>query len=161
MTTQRDSHLQTLQHLRQLSRVLDSAIGIPGTRFRFGLDPILGLIPGGGDTAGALLSAYIVFRAAQMGIPTESLGKMVSNILVESLLGTVPLVGDIFDVGWKANIRNVELLEAHLGSPDPEPAANTGLIVVALVALILVVVLLATVTLAIARLVISFASGLF
>jgi Domain of unknown function (DUF4112) len=161
MTTQRDSHLQTLQHLRQLSRVLDSAIGIPGTRFRFGLDPILGLIPGGGDTVGALLSAYIVFRAAQMGVSTESLGKMVTNILVESLLGTVPLVGDVFDMGWKANIRNVELLEAHLGSPEPTRPANTGFIVAAFLVLILVVVLLATVTLAIARLVLGFVSGLF
>jgi Domain of unknown function (DUF4112) len=161
MTTQRDSHLQTLQHLRQLSRVLDSAIGIPGTRFRFGLDPILGLIPGGGDTVGALLSVYIVFRAAQMGVSTESLGKMVTNILVESLLGTVPLVGDVFDMGWKANIRNVELLEAHLGSPEPTRPANTGFIVAAFLVLILVVVLLATVTLAIARLVLGFVSGLF
>lgn len=151
MTAQRESHLQTLQHLRQLSRILDSAIGIPGTRFRFGLDPILGLIPGGGDTVGALLSAYIVFRAAGMGVPTESLSKMVGNILVESLLGTVPLLGDVFDVGWKANIRNVELLEEHLGAPEPAKAANMGFIVVALLALILVVLLLATVTWAIAR----------
>jgi Domain of unknown function (DUF4112) len=161
MTIQRESHLQTLQHLRQLSRLLDSAIGIPGTRFRLGLDPILGLIPGGGDIVGALLSAYIVFRAAQMGVPTESLGKMVTNILVESLLGTVPLVGDVFDVGWKANIRNVELLEAHLGSPEPTRTANTGFIVFALVALILVVVLLAMVTVAMARLLLNLVSGLF
>ncbi len=160
MTPQRDSHLQTLQHIRQLSRVLDSAIGIPGTRFRFGLDPILGLIPGGGDLVGSLLSAYIVFRAAQMGVPTESLRKMVTNILVESLLGTVPLVGDVFDMGWKANVRNVELLEAHLGSPEPAKAANMGFIIVALLALILVVVLLAMVTVAIARLLLSFVSGL-
>lgn len=160
MTPRRDSHLQTLQHLRQFSRVLDSAIGIPGTRFRFGLDPILGLIPGGGDTVGAILSAYIVFRAAQIGVPTESLGKMVTNILVEALLGTVPLVGDVFDMGWKANIRNVELLEAHLGSPEPTTSANLGFIVLALVALILVVVLLAMVTVAIARLLLSFVSGL-
>ncbi|MGB3560801.1 MAG: DUF4112 domain-containing protein [Geitlerinemataceae cyanobacterium] len=160
MKPQRDSHLQTLQHIRQLSRVLDSAIGIPGTRFRFGLDPILGLIPGGGDLVGSLLSAYIVFRAAQMGVPTESLRKMVTNILVESLLGTVPLVGDVFDMGWKANIRNVELLEAHLGSPEPTTSANLGFIVFALVALILVVVLLAMVTVAIARLLLSFVSGL-
>jgi Domain of unknown function (DUF4112) len=160
MTTQRDTHLQTLQHLRQLSRLLDSAIGIPGTRFRLGLDPILGLIPGGGDMLGALLSAYIVFRAAQMGVPTESLGKMVGNILVESLLGTVPLLGDIFDVGWKANIRNVELLEAHLGAPEPTTAANTGFIVFVLIALILVVVLLSMVTVAIARLLLGFVSAL-
>lgn len=161
MTPHPESHLQTLQHLRQLSRLLDSAIGIPGTRFRFGLDPVLGLIPGGGDTVGAVLSVYIVFRAAQMGVPSESLRKMVTNVLLESMVGTVPLVGDFFDASWKANVRNVQLLEDHLGSPEPQRGANIGFIVLALSALILVVVLLGIATFTIAQFVLNLASGLF
>lgn len=161
MTLQPQPHLQTLQHLRQLSRLLDSAIGIPGTRFRFGLDPILGLIPGGGDTVGAVLSVYIVFRAAQMGLPSESLRKMVTNVLLESVVGTVPLVGDFFDASWKANSRNVQLIEEHLGSPEPERRANIGFIILVLSVLILVLVLLGFVTFTIAQFLFNLVSGLF
>jgi hypothetical protein len=107
--------LASIQRLRKLSRVLDNAIAIPGTSFRIGLDPILGLIPGAGDFIGTALSAYIVIEAARLGIPRAALGKMVSNILLESLVGTIPVLGDWFDFAWKANTKNMELLEAHLG----------------------------------------------
>ena len=106
--------INKLARLRRLSKLLDNAIAIPGTKFRFGLDPILGLLPGGGDTITGGISAYIVVEAARMGIPREILSKMVGNILIDSFAGTIPVIGDLFDVGWKSNIKNIELLEKHL-----------------------------------------------
>lgn len=113
-----------LRSLRRLSRLLDNAIGIPGTRFRLGLDPILGLIPGGGDTAGLLLSSYIVLESARLGASKSILGQMVFNILLETVVGTVPVLGDIFDVTWKSNVRNIQLLEEHLQIARPYAAKN-------------------------------------
>ncbi|NJK57852.1 MAG: DUF4112 domain-containing protein [Pleurocapsa sp. SU_5_0] len=106
--------ISKLTKLRRVSRILDNAIAIPGTKISFGLDPILGLLPGGGDTVTGGIAAYIVVEAAKMGVPREILWKMVGNILIDSFAGTVPVVGDIFDLGWKANIKNIELLEKHL-----------------------------------------------
>lgn len=139
MITPTDPKLKALKRLRTLSHLLDTAIRIPGTRFRFGLDPLLGLLPAGGDIAGAFLSAYIVFSAARIGVPRESLVQMVSNILLETLIGTVPVVGDLFDAAWKANIRNMELLETHLDAPTSDKKADTLFIVLLLGGLILAV----------------------
>jgi hypothetical protein len=100
--------------LRRLSHLLDNAIPIPGTAYRIGIDPILGLIPGGGDTVAGALGAYIVFEAARMGLPRSVIWQMVGNIIVDSLVGVIPMLGDLFDVGWKANVKNIELLEKHL-----------------------------------------------
>ncbi len=118
------SKLSTLNRLRKFSRLLDNAIGIPGTKFRVGLDPILGLIPGGGDFLGTVLSAYLVIEAARLGLPKETLLKMVSNIVLESVVGTIPVVGDLFDVAWKANTKNFELVEAHLNIPQTVEKKN-------------------------------------
>jgi len=118
------SKITSIQRLRKLSRLLDNAIAIPGTTFRVGLDPILGLIPGAGDFVGTALSAYIVVEAARLGIPRATLGKMVSNILLESVVGAIPLVGDWFDFAWKANTKNMELLEAHLGVSPASQKVN-------------------------------------
>jgi hypothetical protein len=131
---------KTVQRLRNISRLLDNAIPIPGTPYRIGLDPLLGLLPAGGDLAGALLSAYIVFSAAQLGLPRESLVRMVSNILLETVVGTIPIVGDLFDVAWKANIKNMELLESHLDTPQPAKKADKTFIVLLLVGLLVFVV---------------------
>lgn len=106
--------ISKLTRLRRVSKILDNAIAIPGTKISFGLDPILGLIPGGGDTITGGIASYIVVEAARMGVPREILGKMVGNILIDSFAGTVPVVGDLFDLGWKANVKNLELLEKHL-----------------------------------------------
>ncbi|AFZ37450.1 hypothetical protein Sta7437_3968 [Stanieria cyanosphaera PCC 7437] len=103
-----------LDRLRRLSQLLDNAIGIPGTKYRIGLDPILGLLPGGGDTVTGALGAYIVVEAARMGLPKAVLWQMVGNILLDSVAGSVPVVGDLFDIGWKANVKNIALLESHL-----------------------------------------------
>lgn len=108
------NQISKVNRLRRMSRLLDNAIPIPGTKIRFGLDPILGLLPGGGDTITGGLSAYIVVQAARMGLPREVLWKMVGNILIDSFAGTIPVLGDLFDVGWKSNVKNIELLEKHL-----------------------------------------------
>ncbi len=113
-----DDNAKLIERLRTLSHILDNAMPIPGTNYRIGLDPFLGLIPGGGDIAGAVLSAYIVISAAKLGLPRESLLRMVFNILLEVFVGTVPVLGDLFDVVWKANVKNMELLDIHIKSPQ-------------------------------------------
>lgn len=140
MTRPIDPKIATLRRLRTLSRVLDSAITIPGTNYSFGLDPLLGLLPAGGDIAGAALSAYIVFAAAQMGVPRESLVQMVYNILLETLVGTVPVLGDLFDAAWKANIKNMELLEAHLDAPGSHKKADKTFVILLLAGLAIAVI---------------------
>lgn len=114
-------HINKLNRLRRISKILDNAIAIPGTKFRFGLDPILGLLPGGGDTITGGIAAYIVVEAARMGVPRDILQQMVINILIDSFAGTVPIVGDLFDLGWKANVKNIELLEKHLNVAELTP----------------------------------------
>ena len=103
-----------VNNLRRLSQLLDNAIPIPGTGYRIGLDPILGLIPGGGDTVAGALGAYIIIEAARMGLPRKVVGEMVGNIIFDSLVGIIPVLGDLFDVAWKANVRNIALLEKNL-----------------------------------------------
>ena len=106
-----------LRRLERLAVVLDSAIVIPGTRFRFGADALLGLFPGGGDVVGAALSVYVVVEAARLGVPAAALARMIGNVVVDTTLGAIPVAGDLFDAYWKANLRNIEILRAHLGPP--------------------------------------------
>lgn len=129
----------TLKRLRQMSHLLDNAIPIPGAGVRVGLDPILGLVPGGGDVVTGLLSVYIVFEAARMGLPAATIGRMGFNILLDVLSGTVPVLGDLFDVTWKANSQNVALLEKHIASPKPSRAADRLLAFVVIVGLLALV----------------------
>lgn len=114
----------TLDRVRTLSYLLDNSIPIPGTSYRVGLDPLLGLVPGGGDTVGMILSAYIVMEGIRLRLPRESVTRMVSNLLLDAVLGTVPLVGDVFDATWKANSRNLALLEAHVQNPEGSRSAD-------------------------------------
>jgi hypothetical protein len=109
-----------LARLRGLARLLDSAIRLPGG-YRIGLDGIIGLIPGVGDAVTAAAAAYIVVQAAQMGATTSTLIRMMLNVLLEVLVGVVPVVGDLFDFAWKANNRNIELLERQ-----PQRLTGTG-----------------------------------
>lgn len=112
--------LVILNRIRKLSRLMDTAIGIPGTRFRIGLDPIIGLIPGAGDVISTAFSAYIIYLATRFGISAQDLRKMIFNIGLEAIAGTVPLVGDLFDAYYKSNIRNLAILEQHLQAAEPE-----------------------------------------
>jgi hypothetical protein len=110
--------------LRSLARLLDSAWGVPGTRYRFGIDAIVGLVPGIGDIIGAVFSVLIVFQAARLGAPASTLFRMMSNIGLDTIIGEIPLLGDLFDVGWQANNRNMALLDQHLQRPSAAHQAS-------------------------------------
>jgi hypothetical protein len=110
-----------LAQARALAKLLDRAVRVPGTNISFGLDALLGLIPGGGDLAGAAFSAWLIILGARMGLPSHVLARMVANVAVDTLGGTVPLIGDLFDVAWKSNTRNLALLEQFAG-----PAGGSG-----------------------------------
>ncbi|BAY48054.1 hypothetical protein SAMD00079811_56730 [Scytonema sp. HK-05] len=123
-TMELDAKAPTLRRLRQLSRLLDRVITVPGTQISIGLDPILGLIPVGGDFLGVMLSAYIVLESARLGAPASTLSRMVVNIIIDAVVGAIPIAGDLFDVGWKANEYNIKLLEDHLKSPSQRKRAD-------------------------------------
>ncbi|MGH7265206.1 MAG: DUF4112 domain-containing protein [Candidatus Rokuibacteriota bacterium] len=100
--------------LERLTHLLDRVFRVPGTGIRFGLDPILGLLfPVGGDVLTALLAAYIVLEGVRAGLPRVAIARMVFNVAVDVVLGSVPLVGDVFDAAWKANDRNLRLLRRY------------------------------------------------
>ena len=105
------------RRVRLLARAMDSAIRIPGTGIRLGLDSIVGLVPGAGDLVASVMSGYIVLASARMGVPAPVVARMILNLGVDTLVGSVPLLGDLFDVGFKANIRNAALLDRHLADP--------------------------------------------
>jgi hypothetical protein len=112
------SHVDVEQRLRRLQRVaelLDTAVGIPGTRFRFGFDSIVGLIPGIGDSATALVSLWLVYEAHKLGLPRAKLLRMLGNVGVDAAVGSVPLLGDVFDLFWKSNRRNWHIIADHFG----------------------------------------------
>ena len=113
-----------VQGLRTLTKLLDSAFQIPGTRMRFGLDALIGIVPGIGDAIGAIFSAVIVFQAARLGVSRATLTRMIGNVALDTIVGEIPLVGDLFDAGWKANTKNLALLEAHLQQPGATSRAS-------------------------------------
>ncbi len=125
-----------LARARVLARALDSAVGVPGTRFRVGLDPLLGLVPGLGDLAGAALSGYIVLVGIQLGASRSVVLRMVANVAIDTLVGSVPVLGDLFDAGWKSNNRNVALIEQHVASPRKTRRASRLLFVGVLLLLV-------------------------
>jgi Domain of unknown function (DUF4112) len=103
-----------LRRVARLAYWLDDRFRIPGTSRRVGLDGLLGLIPGIGDTATTLVAAYIVIEAARMGVPKRTIARMLGNVGVDYVIGLVPLAGDLADLAWKANRRNARLLQEHL-----------------------------------------------
>lgn len=103
-----------LRRVERLANLMDGALRIPGTKIRFGLDSVIGLVPGLGDSATALVSAYIVLESWRLGLPLRGVWRMVGNILVDLVLGSLPIVGDIFDVFWKSNRRNTRIVREHL-----------------------------------------------
>ena len=129
------------RRLQSLSRLMDSSIALPGG-FRIGWDGIIGLIPGIGDVIGLGVSAWIVLGAARLGTPKATLARMAGNVAVESLIGAVPLFGDVFDLVFKANERNMRLLERHAREPERLERHSRrwliGLTVVAVVSVLLI-----------------------
>ena len=108
----RDENLDLLSHL------LDDFIRIPGTSIRFGLDGIVGLIPGFGDLAGGVASTLLILAAWARGVPKVTLLRMVANVGIEVVVGMVPVLGDVFDIAWRANRRNYALLTGSVESPE-------------------------------------------
>ncbi|MEH2307215.1 DUF4112 domain-containing protein [Nostoc sp.] len=137
-----DAKAPTLKRLRQLSRLLDNVITIPGTKIGFGLDPILGLIPIGGDFLGVMFSSYIILEAARLGVSRATLGKMVVNVIVDGLVGTIPVLGDFFDFAWRANTNNIKLLEEYLKFPSEQKSADRLFIIALLVGFLLISIVL-------------------
>ncbi|BAY91636.1 MULTISPECIES: DUF4112 domain-containing protein [unclassified Tolypothrix] len=145
-----DAKAPRVRRLRQLSRILDNAITIPGTQVGVGIDPILGLLPVGGDFLGVMLSCYIVVEAARLGVPRATIGRMVFNIIVDGLVGSFPMLGDLFDFAWKANSMNIQLLEDNLKFSSQTQKADrlfifalvAGLLVIAIVLVVLPVILI-------------------
>lgn len=104
-----------LARIERIANLLDAWIVIPGTSIRIGLDPIVGLLPGVGDALTFFASIYVIDRLSRLGLSSFTRARMVGNVLIDFLLGSVPVLGDLFDVGFKANIRNLELARRELG----------------------------------------------
>ena len=124
--------------LRRWAVLLDSAFRVPGTRIRFGLDAILGLIPGLGDISTPVFAGLILVQAVRMRLPLVVQARMVLNAAFDMLIGLVPLLGDLVDVAWKANLRNLELLERH-ARPGMPPSRSDYIVVGVCLALLAVI----------------------
>lgn len=125
----------TLDALRRWAVLLDSAFRIPGTRIRFGLDAIVGLIPGLGDMSTPAFAALLLLQAVRMRLPAVVQARMVINAGLDMLLGLVPILGDLVDIGWKANLRNLALLERH-ARPGAPPSRGDYVFVAICVSLL-------------------------
>jgi hypothetical protein len=112
-----DTRSDALAFYDMLARLLDQAFRVPGTSWRFGLDPLLGLVPGAGDLISAAIGAYGVWLAGQLGAPSSLIARMLLNLFVDTAIGSIPFVGDLFDFAFKANMRNRMLLERWLAEP--------------------------------------------
>jgi hypothetical protein len=142
----READARTLAALRKWSVLLDSAFRVPGTRITFGLDPVLGLVPGLGDLTTPVFSVLLLLHAVRVRIPRVVQLRMLLNAAIDLGIGALPLVGDLFDVAWKANVRNLALLERHArpgAKADPSDWVFV-LIVLALLAAVAVIPLLFT-----------------
>src|SRR3954468_12013783 len=102
-----------LRHLETLAKLMDNQFRIPGTNFRFGLDALIGLIPGAGDLTTFGISGVMVFIMAQNGASGAVLARMILNVLIDTLIGAIPLIGDLFDFGFKSNTKNIRLMKEH------------------------------------------------
>ncbi len=134
-TTRPGQGLFSDTNLERLSILLDSAFLVPGTRIRFGIDGLIGLVPIAGDVLAGLLSALIVLGAWSRGAPPVLLLRMLANLAIDVGVGIVPLVGDAFDIAWKANRRNYALLQRHLLAPGRHAARDWGFLLLLVAAL--------------------------
>ena len=137
---------KSVDRLRAIATVLDDAVRVPGTNIRFGLDALLGLLPGAGDAVTGVVSAYAIVLAARLGASPAVIARMATNVLVDVATGTIPVLGDIFDVGWKANRKNVQLLERYQANPQKVTTASwvmVGVMLLVIAAAIVGMVMLA------------------
>ena len=129
-----------LRALRRWQRLLDSAFRVPGTRIRFGWDPLVGLIPGAGDVATGVMAVALLVEAHRLRLPRVVQLRMLLNIAVDVLVGLVPFIGDVADVFWKANAKNLDLLERHARG-RPATAADRAFAVMLVLAVVAIVAL--------------------
>lgn len=115
------SERASLERARKMSQLLDEAVEIPGIGYRVGIDPLLGILPVSGDAAGAALSLYVVAESARLGVPPKTLVRMLTNVGIDTVTGSIPVLGTLADAAWKANKRNVALLEDHLDERTSVP----------------------------------------
>jgi hypothetical protein len=128
---------RALVALRKWAVLLDSAFQVPGTQMRFGIDPIVGLLPGAGDLVTAFFSVMILLHSVRLKVPKVIIARMLLNTGIDLVVGAVPLLGDLFDAGFKANLRNLQLLERH-AVPSVRPATSDYVFVGACLALLAV-----------------------
>ena len=136
------SQQRGLKQLSYLAKLMDSQFRIPGTDIRFGLDGIIGLIPGAGDLSTFAVSGYMLWIMAQNGASGFVLARMTMNILIDALVGSVPLLGDIFDIAFKANMRNLRLMQEHYQEGRHKGGAAKVIIPVLLLVLVFIVALI-------------------
>ena len=110
-----ESRRERIERLDRLATLLDTAFVLPGTNIRFGADALIGLVPGIGDSVTTALAAWIVYEAHKLGVPRRVLIRMMGNVAIDGLVGSVPVLGDLFDVAFRANRRNVRILREHFG----------------------------------------------
>ena len=123
---------------------MDKAIPVPGTNWRFGLDGLLGLVPGVGDVAGLLISTWIIISSGRVGASRATLLRMAFNVGRDALIGTVPVIGDLYDIHSKANVRNIELLRADLEAQRREqPSSRSTVLLLIIISALLAVLGLA------------------
>ena len=130
-----------IELLRRVARLLDSAVAVPGTSFRFGLDPVLGLIPGLGDLVSPLFTLGLIWQARDLGVPRVVLMRMIFNAGVDALIGLFPVAGDLFDFAWKSNNKNLALLERHAYEEHHASAGDWTFVIMALALLMVIAAL--------------------
>lgn len=133
---------QALRHIESLAKLMDSRFRFPGTNIRFGLDALLGLIPGAGDLSTFAVSSYMLYIMAQNGASGFVMARMILNVLMDGIIGSIPIVGDIFDIGFKANMRNLKLMQEHYREGRHEGSAWKVIIPVLLIMIVLLMALL-------------------
>lgn len=136
-----DDEPMELRSIARFTDLLDTKFKIPGTNIRFGADFLLGLLPGVGDAAGFLFSGMLVTTMARYGASGSVILKMLFNVFLDSTIGAIPLVGDLFDLGFKANLRNYRLLREHYAYGE-HSGSGKGILVGVLIALVLIFILL-------------------
>lgn len=128
--------------MRIVALIMDNLFTVPGTKIRFGLDPIIGLFPGLGDSSANLISALTLFHSARYGLPRIVMARMALNIVINAVFGAIPGIGDLFSMWWKSNQRNYELLQKHLANPGRISTKSDWVFVTALLVTLVIVVLL-------------------
>jgi len=111
-------HEHRLRRIHLIARLMDDAVSLPGTNLRLGWDSIIGLAPGIGDAATACISGWLVYEAKQLGVPKWKLARMLGNIGIDTVVGAIPLLGDVFDVAFKANRKNARIIREHFGRTE-------------------------------------------